>query len=370
MMENNQSLLRVAEEFTFQYGIGVIPTNDLKHPIIEKVIDKRGRSSTREELEDYFAPNGTKRAQYLVVLLDSPKLLVALDLDGNGLVVFEKKVLPRCSEGLKIAINTTMRTKTPSNGLHIIFGIRSEDFPTGVHTREYWSELGNDNGHNQINLMGTGFYLVERGPRYEPINDVECLIILSGKQVGELLTILERLEMETNAIRIICNKLVPYYHSTNRQKISLRVAGYLHKHGVPEQLICDLLEHLIGLVGGDEESEKRYQAVKDTCAKNAKTNRVSGYTKLLEAINGDNSVIVIIQNEIGKLGYHFNSNGNARTGTESNNNEDQQSEETFNMATALLKIIEPKIAELFKDQLNNSFAAIWINGHIETIPIP
>ena len=136
MIKNSQSLLRIAEDFTFQYGIGIIPTNDLKRPIIEKVAARRGRVATREELEDYFAPNG--KAQYLAVLLDSPKPLVALDLDGNGLAVFEKKVLPRCSEGLKTAINTTMCTKTPSNGLHIIFGIRFDDFPNGVHTREYW----------------------------------------------------------------------------------------------------------------------------------------------------------------------------------------------------------------------------------------
>ena len=45
-----------------------------------------------------------------------------------------------------------MRTKTPSNGLHIIFGIKSEDFPTGVRTREYWNDLGNGKRHNQINL--------------------------------------------------------------------------------------------------------------------------------------------------------------------------------------------------------------------------
>ena len=58
MIKNSQSLLRVAEEFTFQHGIGVIPTNDLKQPIIERVVARRGRVATREELEDYFAPNG------------------------------------------------------------------------------------------------------------------------------------------------------------------------------------------------------------------------------------------------------------------------------------------------------------------------
>jgi hypothetical protein len=116
MIKNSKSLLRIAEEFTFQYGIGVIPTNDLKQPIIEKVIDKRGRVATHEELKDFFAPNGTKKAKWLAVLLDSSEPLVALDLDGNGVEVFQKKVFPRCSEGLKIAINTTMRTKTITLG--------------------------------------------------------------------------------------------------------------------------------------------------------------------------------------------------------------------------------------------------------------
>ena len=69
----------------------------------------------------------------------------------------------------------------------MIFGIRSDDFPSAVHTREYWSEQGNGKGkgHNQVNLMGTGYYLVERGPGYESINDPECLVTLSKIQVEE-----------------------------------------------------------------------------------------------------------------------------------------------------------------------------------------
>ena len=78
MIKNSQSLLRIAEKFTFQYGIGVIPTNDLKQPIIEKVIDKRGRIATHEELEDFFAPNGTKKAQYLVWYYSIAQSLLSL----------------------------------------------------------------------------------------------------------------------------------------------------------------------------------------------------------------------------------------------------------------------------------------------------
>lgn len=54
MIKNSKSLLRIAEEFTFQYGIGVIPTNDLKQPIIEKVVDKRGRVATPQNQKSTF----------------------------------------------------------------------------------------------------------------------------------------------------------------------------------------------------------------------------------------------------------------------------------------------------------------------------
>ena len=61
MIKNSQSLLHIAEEFTFQYGIGVIPVDGSKHPVVEKVIDKRGKLATHEELKNFFGQNGSKK---------------------------------------------------------------------------------------------------------------------------------------------------------------------------------------------------------------------------------------------------------------------------------------------------------------------
>ena len=269
-----------------------------------------------------------------------------------------------------------MRTKTPSNGLHIIFGIRSDDFPSGGRTREYWSEQGNGKGkgHNQVNLMGTGYYVVERGPSYESINDLECLVTLSKIQVEELLNILGYFESETRALRNVCSKLVQYYQPTNRQNISLRVPGYLHKHGVPEYLIFDLIEHLIGLTGGDEESEKRYQAVRDTCTKDANSDLVSGYSKLLEAVYGDLSVMMVIQEEFNKLGYSFHAsdgNGEVRTSATRNTGGDQDRDsEDKDLSAIVFELLEPHIELLFKNKTDDrAFAAIHVNGHREIVPI-
>ena len=89
---------------------------------------------------------------------------------------------------------------------------------------------------------------------------------------------------------------------------------------LPEYLIHDLIEHLIQLAGGDEESEMRYQAVRNTCAKDANTENVSGRIKLLEAVDRDESVITTINQEFGKLGYSFSSSGNGNSGSRLNLN--------------------------------------------------
>lgn len=137
------------------------------------------------------------------------------------------------------------------------------------------------------------------------------LVTLSKKQVRELLNVLRGFELESKALMKVDRELLKYYHPTNRQNIALGVAGYLHKHGVPQYLICNLVEYLIELAGGDEESEMRYYAVRDTCSKDAKSDQVSGSVKLLDAVNGDCSVITLLEGEFSKLGYRFNSN--ART---------------------------------------------------------
>ena len=247
-----------------------------------------------------------------------------MDLDDLGLDVFQTRVLPKCSQGLQTAINSTMRTKTPRNGVHIVLRIKSEDFPRGIHTKEYWNDLGNGHRHNQVNLMGTGYYLVERGPGYKSIKGPECLVTVGKEQVLELLKILQGLKSVTNVIRTVGTEILQYYQQSNRDTLTFALSGYLHKYGVPESIICDLIKYLIDCSGGDEESEKRFQTVRDTCSKDADTDQVSGSTKFLETVNGDESVIQLIQKEFGRLGYHFNGNG---SGSSANPGRTQKPEE-------------------------------------------
>ena len=171
----------------------------------------------------------------------------------------------------------------------------------------YWTSI--QNSHAEIKIIGSNQYLIERGDGYELIRGIESLVALSQQEVNEFLSILDRFSKETQAIRKVGSKLVQYYRLPNRQNVALRASGYLYKHhGVPQQLTFDLIEYLID-VTADDEPQMRYQAVRDTYSKDANTDQVSGYTKFLESVNGDESVILTIQKEFGKLGYYSNGNG-------------------------------------------------------------
>ena len=120
---------------------------------------------------------------------------------------------------------------------------------------------------------------------------------MSQQEVNEFLSILDHFSKETQAIRKVGSKLVQSYRPPNRQSVALRASGYLYKHhGVPQQLTFDLIEYLIEATA-DDEPQMRHQAVRDTYSKDANTDQVSGYTKFLEAVNGDESVIQLIQKE-------------------------------------------------------------------------
>ena len=127
----------------------------------------------------------------------------------------------------------------------------------------------------------------------------------------ELLNVLEQFEEETNAIRKMATKFTRYYQPANRDNLAFALSGYLHKNRVSKELCDNLVEHLIDATG-DEEKANRFQTIRDTFAKEADTDQVSGYTKFLEAVSGDESAILTVQKEFGILGYHLISNGDGR----------------------------------------------------------
>lgn len=270
---------------------------------------KRGTVADVVYRQKYFCNNDDVKR--LAILLDSIKLGFALDIDGaKALQIFQRKIMPRYSQGLQDKINMTTHTKTANSGYHWLFEIKRKDFPKGISQRQYWADK--QEKHGEIKLIGTNQYVIERGKGYQPIRGIESLVSLSLQEANEFLSKLDDFNRETIVIQNVSSKLLKYYVPTNRQNLVLRIAGYLHKHDVPQYLCCNQIEYLI-VSTGDEEPIKRFQAVRDTYVKNAKSDEVSGRIKLLEAVDGDESVITMTNQEFRKLGYHFdNGNGSGR----------------------------------------------------------
>jgi hypothetical protein len=366
------SLYDESEKYTCfgWHSLGIIGEGNEKCPQVgDDWTGKRGTLPAREYLEYTFRNN--QNIKRLAILLDSVKYGFALDIDGpNASQIFQEKVLSRYSQQLQDKINKTTHTRTANNGYHWLFEIHRQDFPNGISQKKYW--LDKENAHGEIKVIGTNQYLIERGKGYEAFagRGIESTVTLSKEEVNEFLGILDEFERETKAISSVAGKLIKYYYKTNRQNLALRVAGYLHKHKVPEYLCHSLVEYLVHITG-DEEPLKRFQAIRDTYSKDADSDRVSGRAKLLDAVDGDETVVVTIGQEFSRLGYSFtvNGNGDAREKNTTDPEQEEDNDTRNKVSAKVLKLIEPYVIELFKNQYETPFAAIMINGHRETLPI-
>ena len=205
-------------------------------------------------------------------------------------------------------MNTTTHTKTP-NGHHRLLKINAQDFPEGIKEKVYVKL----NDHNEIVVKGRNHCLVERGPGYEIINDIESLVTLRKEQVEELLKTLDIVKAKTNGVKTIVGTLIPYYTNGRRDNLVFALSGYLHKNDVSESFISEIVESLASQAN-DEELQARLQVVKDTCSKDANSDQVSGYNRLLEALDNNQNAVADIEQVINELGLgSFNSSKKGET---------------------------------------------------------
>jgi hypothetical protein len=277
------TLLAEAQKLT-QYGIPVLPTKN-KIPI-EKWTDRRTQTATEQELAIWFS-NG--KADGIAIPINNTEF--AIDTDGTCESLFQNKVVARLPQELRELVIKTTHTRTP-NGHHRLLKINPKDFPEGIKEKVY-VKLSD---HNEIALKGRNHLLVERGPGYEIINDIESSITLRKEQVSELLKTLESVKAETSGLKTIVGILLPYYSNGGRDNLVFALSGYLHKNGVSESFISEVVESLASQTK-DEELEARLRVVKDTCSRDPQSDQVSGYNRILEALDNNHNVIA----EIGQV---------------------------------------------------------------------
>ena len=243
------------------------------------------------QMPTWFDDDGGGKNEYNVGMILSNKGLV-IDSDGEKCeAIIWTKIVPGLSNDLQDAFRTTARTRTGGGGEHIIFGIRREDFPQGVPTKNI-IKLGD---HEEIKLLANGSYVVERGihqsgKEYLPSNDIEKLVYLSKEQVEELLAALSNLKpggqrqrpytsqqqqqeekeeevkvysLDDAKIEIIVKELEPCYQNGSRDEITFSCSGCLHKWQIDKDSAMKIIEGLV-LITNDEELDSRRQTVHST----------------------------------------------------------------------------------------------------------
>lgn len=294
------SIITEARKLT-DHGFPIIPLKD-KHPIITYG-HRRKKLATAKEIDKWFS-NGdgkTPTANGIAIAINDTEF--GIDTDGGKCESIFLDIISNLSAELQNKIRATMYTKTP-RGFHRTFRYLSEDFPKGIKDKIYFKQNGE---HGEIALKGRDHYLVERGPGYEIINGVESVITLTKTEVNELLGVLTSFSTEHESLTKVVRKLQPYYIKPNRDSIIFALSGYLHKGRTPEQKIIEIAQRLIDLTGyNDEDPDKVFRTIRDTCAKDRDSDQVSGYKLLHEALTSaspPNSKTDDVSNTIVEIEY-------------------------------------------------------------------
>jgi hypothetical protein len=298
-MSQEYTLISEAKKLT-HHEFPIIPLRD-KIPIIEYE-HRRNQLASTSKIDLWFS-NGDGRipkANGIAIAINNTEF--GIDTDSAKCESVLNKIVSSLSTELQDKIGKTMHTKTP-HGSHRMFKLLPEDFPDGIKERT----IVKFEGHSEIAVKGNDHILFERGPGYEIVNDVDCIVTLSKEETIQLLEALDRFKAKTNATKTIVGTLIPHYTNGRRDSLVFALSGYLHKNGVSESLIFEIVEGLVSQAN-DEESQARLRVVKDTCSKDANSDQVSGYNKLLEALDNNQSVVADVEQVLSELGLGvFNS---------------------------------------------------------------
>ena len=324
---------------------------------------------TPQEIESIFSSPEIRKVG---IILDKRSFLI--DYDGAlGEYVLWKEMISRCSKELQRQLKSTAHTKTPHGG-HILIKLDASTFPDGIEEILCWQLLGNShtnssnngNGHAEIRILSQNKYSIEYGQDYEPINDIQHMVTLSYEASFELVEICRRFKSESTAIRNVASSLLPYWVKERRQDLALAIPGYLHKNKVGVGIARHLIQYLVQLTN-DEELQMRLDAVIHTYAK--KMAEVSGLNKLLELVDGNESVIDKIGEQFSRLGYRFYDGNSGAFNYKDSAIDSKEDNNDVKLSAKVLSLLEPNIELLFKNQFDLGFAAIQINGHREIVPV-
>ncbi|HSF51270.1 MAG TPA: bifunctional DNA primase/polymerase, partial [Nitrososphaeraceae archaeon] len=379
-MSFNPSNLKSTLDFATAYiknGFSIIPLHKKsKKPSIDKWDPFKVSYPSKEQLEEWFSHNGNN------IGLVTGRISAIFVIDVDGKKAYEYYINKIQSDRQLISANEhTMKIKTGSGNINIVFGFNPQDFsPNELRNLVLWRETDDNNGkrivdeqdnnnhdhnHSEIRLKGEGGYIVAppsihpNNNEYNLVNGIDP-IILKREQIQKLIDLLSkdgfgRDKKSTNSISQIVEILKPHYSNGRRNDLVLYLSGWLRKLGIPletaEKIITELAKD-------DEEKGTRIRTLHETYKKQD-LNEIAGYSGLLKLLSYDCSEddakekLTTVKEIIDKK-------------FETNKNNKKEKEEEIDI---LSLIKEDYCIALFVDQFNKPYIAIKIKEHVEILGI-
>ena len=315
--------------------------------------------------------------------------IFAIDIDGEEAAEYYNDIINSCGdEQLISANNNTMKIKTGSGNINIIFGFNTQEYINEkLENLILWKN--NKNDHNEIRIKGEGSYIVAppsihpNGKRYTFVNELTP-ITLSKEQIKKLKDLFtnrnnddnchfqNNLENEENSNEIdeetvyeIIVRVKSYYYDGIRNDFVLYFSGWLRKLGVSYNNAEKIIKEL---AIDDEERNNRVTTLRETYQKQD-LKKIAGYSGLLSLLSNQCSKedVIIKLKEIGEIlekNYIIKkstSNHKKRDYKKDNNSHKGNDENKENKKIFIFRFVEDYIQLLFKDQFGQLFAYVRIN---------
>jgi len=262
------------------YSIVPIRPDGKKQPAVEWKQYQRQRMD-REKVEEFFHSN--PHCGIGIVCGPVSKGFTALDLENEEVFQYVTKKIQKENPALFARLPIA---RTPSGGGHIYFRsptpLKSEKLAyTADQKNELLAEVRGEGTYIIVPPSPPEVHSVGNKKPYEMIQgNPKDAPLLNEEEVESLLSVACSLNQWWVQLAI---RVVPHWQESKRHDLALYLAGLLAKEKIPLEQAEKLLD-TIHLLTGDEESEDRMRALRDTYERHQRGEEVAGYTGLVEIV--------------------------------------------------------------------------------------
>ena len=345
-------------------GFSLIPLKKKsKEPLIEWT-PYQSYFPERKDLVQWFSNSDNN----IAIVTGKISAIFVIDIDGEQAAQFyNDKINSLGDQELISANNNTMKIKTGSDNINIIFRFNTQEYShNNLKSSILWKN-NDEKNHSEIRVKAEGGYIVAppsihpNNKKYTLINGINP-ITLTREQIQKLIDLLSKNDFNkdkksTNNILQVIEILKPHYTNGIRNDLILYLSGWLRKLGVSLEVAEEIITEL---AKEDEEKGNRIRTLHETYKKQD-LDKIAGYSGLLKLLTYDckerdaKEKLKKVKKIIDKI-IVTNKNNKKE-------NEDEKDEEKID----IISLIKEDYVDLFVDQFNKPYIAIKIKEHVEIL---